>query len=48
MPQKVTVEVPTPPERVVTMMSPGPTAFPVRQVSFLEEKYSIVCRQLWP
>ena len=47
-PQKETVQDPSPPERVVTMIVPGPTALPVLHTSFFEEKYSRDSRQFSP
>lgn len=47
-PVKVTVHLPSPPEYVVTIISPGPMMFGVRHISFFELTYSKVSIQLLP
>ncbi len=47
-PRKVTVQLPSPPDSVETMIFPGPTALPVRQTSFLEDTYSRERMQVCP
>ena len=47
-PLNCTVELPTPPERVTTIISPLPLACPVRAMILLEDFHSAESRQSTP